>query len=130
MKKQSSKMKAFYFFSLFLFLFFKSEGQGWVFDTDTKYLSLKQITSIFGHHRTFSLVGSRVVNFGENYHVFVTAKSETSWDLEELVLLLDGDTDGEIEEKIIQLDFDQEVFKFDVSFVICEIFKLNSCFTA
>lgn len=63
---------------------------------------------------SFSIVGSRTQIHGEDFDVYVINKNTKESDVK-LELSLDGQTDGDIEKRTIDLDFDEKKFTFKVS---------------
>lgn len=72
---------------------------------------------------SFSIVGSRTQIHGEDFDVYVINKN-TKESKAKLELNFDGQTYGDIEKRIIDLDFDEKKFTFKVS-VSTKVMTLN-----
>ena len=73
---------------------------------------------------TFTIIGPRIINQREDLTITVLTINlnleniENLGDIDELLLVLEGEKFGEIDEKVVTLDFDREQITFDVSFFI------------
>lgn len=72
--------------------------------------------------RTFTIIGPRIINQREDLTITVLTKSlnldhiENFGEINELLLELEGEKSGDIDDKIVSLDFDKKQITFDVSF--------------
>lgn len=84
----------------------------WFVVLSTSILLIVQIAAIFSY---FTLIGSRTLNFGEDYKVYLTRRHD--WSPTPLILKLEmeGKTSGDTIDHSIPLDFEEKFITFEVS---------------